>query len=156
MINSRITLGYLKCRNHASNWNDLRPGWKIFGTGVPDKAGEAQQWPPDPQSRLQHRRAKACMRHSGTGNCTTLFSWNASLVVPSALPTLTPAFCCRRGTPSRGGLLSNTWKWLARADYMLTKQETLLGRGAWVESWRVREPRRTALLSESWVLWWWD
>ena len=28
---------------------------------------------------------------------------------------------------------------------MLRKQETLLGRGAWVESSRVREPRRTAL-----------
>ena len=28
---------------------------------------------------------------------------------------------------------------------MLTKQETLLGKGAWVESRRVREPRRTAL-----------
>ena len=28
---------------------------------------------------------------------------------------------------------------------MLTKQETLLGRGAWVESSRVREPRRTTL-----------
>ena len=29
---------------------------------------------------------------------------------------------------------------------MLTKQETLLGKGAEVESGRVREPRRTALL----------
>ena len=27
---------------------------------------------------------------------------------------------------------------------MLTKQETLLGKGTWVESSRVREPRRTA------------
>ena len=26
------------------------------------------------------------------------------------LPTLAPAFCCRRGTPSRGGLLCDTWK----------------------------------------------
>ena len=35
---------------------------------------------------------------------------------------------------------------------MLTKQETLLGRGAQVESSRVREPRRTALPrgSQSW------
>ena len=38
---------------------------------------------------------------------------------------------------------------------MLTKQEALLERGAWVESWRVREPRGTALPagSEPWVLW---
>ena len=28
---------------------------------------------------------------------------------------------------------------------MLTKQEILLGKGTWVESSRVREPRRTAL-----------
>ena len=38
---------------------------------------------------------------------------------------------------------------------MLTKQETLLGRGAQVEGSRVREPRRTALPLglQSWVLW---
>ena len=43
-------------------------------------------------------------------------------------------------------------------DYGLTKQETLLGRGARVESQRVREPRRIALPcgSQSRVLWWWD
>ena len=28
---------------------------------------------------------------------------------------------------------------------MLTKEETLLGRGAWAESRRAKEPRRTAL-----------
>ena len=32
---------------------------------------------------------------------------------------------------------------------MLTKQEILLGKGAWVESSRVREPRRTALAAVS-------
>ena len=38
---------------------------------------------------------------------------------------------------------------------MLTKQEILLGKGTRVESSRVREPRRTALLraSQSRVLW---
>ena len=37
---------------------------------------------------------------------------------------------------------------------MLTKQETLLGRGAREEGSRAREPRRTALPlgSQSWVL----
>ena len=34
---------------------------------------------------------------------------------------------------------------LSKETHMLRKQETLLGRGAWVESSRVREPRRTAL-----------
>ena len=40
---------------------------------------------------------------------------------------------------------------------MLTKQKILLGKGAWEESSRVREPRRTALPHglQSWVLWWW-
>ena len=31
----------------------------------------------------------------------------------------------------------------------MTKQEILLGRGAWAESSRVREPRRTAMLAVS-------
>ena len=41
---------------------------------------------------------------------------------------------------------------------VLTKQETLLGRGTWVENSRIREPRRTALPCgwQSLVLWWWD
>ena len=34
---------------------------------------------------------------------------------------------------------------------MLTKQETLLGRGAWVESSRVRKPKRTALPRATWL-----
>ena len=39
--------------------------------------------------------------------------------------------------------------------FLLTKQETVLGKGIWVESRRVREPRRTTLIrgSQSWVLW---
>ena len=52
-----------------------------------------------------------------------------------------------RGTPSRAKLgfgltLGNE---LSEETHVLTKQETLLGKGAWVESRRVREPRRTAL-----------
>ena len=44
---------------------------------------------------------------------------------------------------------------LSEETHVLTKQETLLGRGARVESSRVREPRRTALPcgSQSQVLW---
>ena len=34
---------------------------------------------------------------------------------------------------------------LSEETHKLIKQETLLGRGAWVERSRVREPRRTAL-----------
>ena len=34
---------------------------------------------------------------------------------------------------------------------MVTKQEILLGKGTWVESSRVREPRRTALPRGSWL-----
>ena len=64
-----------------------------------------------------------------------------------------------RGTPSRAKLgfgltLGNE---LSEETHVLTKQETLLGKGTWMESSRVREPRRTALPrgSRSWVLWWW-
>ena len=44
---------------------------------------------------------------------------------------------------------------LSEETHLLTKQETLLGRGAGAESHRVREPRRTALPrgSQSRVLW---
>ena len=44
---------------------------------------------------------------------------------------------------------------LSEATHELTKQENLLGGAAWVESSRVREPRRTALPrgSLSRVLW---
>ena len=44
---------------------------------------------------------------------------------------------------------------LSEEAHVLTKQEILLGKGTLVESSRVREPRRIALLrgSQSWVLW---
>ena len=64
-----------------------------------------------------------------------------------------------RGTPSR----AQNWALrrltlvnvLSEETHMLTKQEISLGRGAQVESSRVREPRRTALPCglQSWVLW---
>ena len=44
---------------------------------------------------------------------------------------------------------------LSKETDAMTKQETLLGRGAWVESSRVRGPKRTVLPhgSQSQVLW---
>ena len=44
---------------------------------------------------------------------------------------------------------------LSEETHVLTKQEILLGKGAWVESRRGREPWRTALPHglQSWVLW---
>lgn len=39
-------------------------------------------------------------------------------------------------------MLGNEW---SEESHVLTKQETLLGKGAWEGSSRVREPRRTAL-----------
>ena len=44
---------------------------------------------------------------------------------------------------------------LSEETHVLTMQEILLGKGAQVESRRVREPRRTALSHglQSWVLW---
>ena len=68
------------------------------------------------------------------------------------------SFCCRKGEPFQGprvGSCLTLRNELSEKTHMLTKQETLLGRGAQVESRRVREPRRTALPggSQSWVLW---
>ena len=56
--------------------------------------------------------------------------------------------------PKGGSCLTHVSE-LSEETHMLTKQETLLGRGSWVESRRVREPRRTALPRglQSWVLW---
>ena len=43
------------------------------------------------------------------------------------------------------GLLSNLRHELSEETHLLTKQEILLGKGTWVESSRVRDPRGTAL-----------
>ena len=64
----------------------------------------------------------------------------------------------QEGAPLPGpenGLLSNTRKELSEETHVLTKQEISLGKGTQMESCRVREPRRTALLcgSQSRVLW---
>ena len=66
--------------------------------------------------------------------------------------------CCRKGDPFQGPKLGS-WltlrNELSKETHVLTKQEILLGKGTWVESSRVREPRRTALLrgSQSPVFW---
>ena len=71
-----------------------------------------------------------------------------------------PWFCCRKVTrpfpgPKWGSCLTFRSE-LSQETPVLTNRETLMARGAWVESSRVREPRRTALPGglRSWVLWW--
>ena len=69
-------------------------------------------------------------------------------------------YCCRKGDPFQGPKLGSCLTLrneLSEETHVLTKQEVLLGKGPWVESSRVREPRRTALSHglHSWVLWWW-
>ena len=66
--------------------------------------------------------------------------------------------CCRKGDPFQGpkqGSCLTLGNELSKETHVLTKQEILLGKGTRVESSRVREPRRTALLRglQSWVLW---
>ena len=66
--------------------------------------------------------------------------------------------CCRKGDPFRGlrvGACLTLRNELSEETHVLTKQEILLGKGTWVESSRIREPRRTALPrgSQSQVLW---
>ena len=56
---------------------------------------------------------------------------------------------CRKGDPFQGPKLNSCLTIgndLSEETHVLTKQEILLGKGTWVESSRVREPRRTALL----------
>ena len=66
--------------------------------------------------------------------------------------------CCRKGDPFQGPKVGSCLTFrneLSEETHVLTKQEILLGRGARVESSRVREPRRNALPhgSQSRVLW---
>ena len=66
--------------------------------------------------------------------------------------------CCRKGNPFQGPKLGSCLTLgneLSEGTHLLTKQETLLGKGTWVEGRRVREPRRTALSHglQSRVLW---
>ena len=60
----------------------------------------------------------------------------------------------QEGGPKLGSCLT-LGNELSEGTHVLTKQEILLGKGAWVESRRVREPRRTALPRDlqSPVLW---
>ena len=58
------------------------------------------------------------------------------------------AICCRKADPFQGlklGSCLTLRNELSEETHVLTKQEILLGKGTWVESSRVREPRRTAL-----------
>ena len=68
------------------------------------------------------------------------------------------SFCCRKGDPFQGPKLGSCLTLgneLSEETHVLTKQEILLGKGTWVKSSSVREPRRTPLLrgSQCWVLW---
>ena len=61
--------------------------------------------------------------------------------------------CCRKGDPFQGPKLGSCLTLgneLSEETHVLTKQEILLGKGARVESRRVREPRRTALPRVLW------
>ena len=56
------------------------------------------------------------------------------------------AICCRKGDPFQGPKLGSCLTLrneLSEETYVLTKQEILLGKGARLESRRVREPRRS-------------
>ena len=60
--------------------------------------------------------------------------------------------CCRKRYPFQGPKLGSCLTLgneLSEETHVLTKQEILLGKGTQVESSRVREPRRTALLRGS-------
>ena len=57
-----------------------------------------------------------------------------------------PWVCCRKGDPYQGPKLGSCLTLgneLSEETHVLTKREILLGKGAWVESRRVREPWRS-------------
>ena len=56
--------------------------------------------------------------------------------------------CCRKRDPFQGPKLASCLTLgneMSEETLVLTRQEILLGKGAWAESNKVREPRRTAL-----------
>ena len=66
--------------------------------------------------------------------------------------------CCRKVDPFQGPKLGSCLTLrneLSKETHVLAKQDILLGNGTWVESSRVRKPRRTALPhgSQGRVLW---
>ena len=74
----------------------------------------------------------------------------------SPLEGMVLSWCCKKGDPFWGlrvGSCLTLKNELSKETHVLTKQETLLGWGTWVESSRVREPRRTSLPHGPWVLW---
>ena len=65
--------------------------------------------------------------------------------------------CCK-GDPFQGlklGSCLTLGNELSKETHVLTKQEILLGKSTWMESSRVREPRRTALLRGLQSQVWW-
>ena len=79
--------------------------------------------------------------------------------VPAVLEPLSCFYyCCRKGHPFQGpnlGSFLTLGNELSKERHVLTKQKTLSGSDTWVESSRVRGPRRTALPhgSQPQVLW---
>ena len=77
--------------------------------------------------------------------------WGRKLFIHTHIPFCTN--CCRKGGPSQGPELGSCLRLgnelSEETKHVLTKQEILLGKGTWVESRRVTEPRRTALLHGS-------
>ena len=60
--------------------------------------------------------------------------------------------CCRKRDPFQGlklGSCLTLGNELSEETHVLAKQEILLGKGAWAERSRVREPKRTALPRDS-------
>ena len=83
-------------------------------------------------------------------------AWESALLVNSQVMLMW--LCCRKGHPFQSPTVgsSNIWEWIVQRDTHVDKARDFTGRGAWVESSRVREPRRTALPrgSQPQVSWW--
>ena len=77
-----------------------------------------------------------------------LSGWRRLLIVPWTGRRSNQSVCCRKGDPFQGPKLSSCptlRNELSEETHVLTKQDSLLGKGTRVESSKVREPRRTAL-----------
>ena len=87
-----------------------------------------------------------------------LSGWRRLFGVPWTGRRSNQSLCCRKGDPLQGPKLSSCLTLrneLSEETHVLTKQDSLLGKGTWADSSRVRGPRRTVLSHglQSWVLW---
>jgi len=158
---------YFKYRHFPFSGLTVKPGsstakwppWHHQGSALPippqtqqpSPGGEERSFTPSSLARSTEAwDLQSLLKEDNPGRLSTVICFCVLAYLP--LPSPAPVWiwkCCRKGNPFQGPKLGpclTLGNELSEETHALTKQEILLGKGTWVESSRVREPRRTALL----------